>query len=144
MAQVRVTAIPAAEQAAHLESSDPQLAANKKIAYDFWRMVLVARDMDAALIYMDENYIQHNPTIPTGRETFMNFFGRMPSNEPLEHIEGLVEIVAEGDLVVMSFLRENENPNEPGETYTTTWFDMFRVINGKIGEHWDYGLLQAR
>ena len=21
--------------------------------------------------------------------------------------------------------------------YTTTWFDMFRIENGKIAEHWD-------
>jgi predicted SnoaL-like aldol condensation-catalyzing enzyme len=25
----------------------------------------------------------------------------------------------------------------PERTYTTTWFDMFRVVDGKIVEHWD-------
>jgi len=24
-----------------------------------------------------------------------------------------------------------------GNPYTTTWFDMWRVVNGKADEHWD-------
>ena len=139
LAQVRVEAHP--NQRALLQSSDPTLAANKRLAYDFWRYVLVARDMDKALEYMDENYIQHNPTIPTGRATFMQFFGRMPKQEVKETIDGLVEMIAERDLVSMFFQRECADPRNPGRTYTTTWFDMFRVINGKIGEHWDYGTI---
>ena len=30
------------------------------------------------------------------------------------------------------------DPGRPaGETYTTTWFDMYRFVNGKADEHWD-------
>ena len=54
-------------------------------------------------------------------------------------IDGLVAIVAEGDLVTMSFVRECQDPRNEGGTYTTTWFDMFRVTDGMITEHWDYG-----
>ena len=25
----------------------------------------------------------------------------------------------------------------PGKKYTSTWFDMLRVENGKVAEHWD-------
>jgi predicted SnoaL-like aldol condensation-catalyzing enzyme len=52
-----------------------------------------------------------------------------------------VAIVAENDLVSMSFRRECKDPRNPGATYTTTWFDMFRVEDGKIAEHWDYGTI---
>ena len=138
-AQVAVEEHP--NQRAMLESDESVLEANKTLAYDFWRYVLVARDMEKAVEYMDENYIQHNPTIPTGRATFMQFFGGQPSRAVNDTIDGLVAIVAEGDLVSMSFRRECADPRNPGETYTTTWFDMFRVINGKIGEHWDYGTI---
>jgi hypothetical protein len=34
-------------------------------------------------------------------------------------------------------VREYDDPGIPGETYTTTWFDMFRIADGKIVEHWD-------
>jgi predicted SnoaL-like aldol condensation-catalyzing enzyme len=62
-----------------------------------------------------------------------------------ERLSGkLVAIVAEGDLVVLSFVRELDDPNKPGEKYTSTWFDMFRVENNKVAEHWDYGTLRAR
>lgn len=137
LAQVPVMEHP--NQGALLESDDPELAANKRLAYDFWRHVLVARDMEKAVEYMDEDYIQHNPMIPTGRQTFMDFFGRMPKQEVQETIDGLVTMIAEGDLVSMSFKRECQDPRNPGSTYTTTWFDMFRVEDGKIAEHWDYG-----
>ena len=139
VAQVRVEPHPNQRQL--LESEDSELAANKRLAYDFWRHVLVARDMDKAVEYMDENYIQHNPMIATGRATFMQFFGTMPKRPVQDTIDGLVEIVAERDLVAMSFRRECADPRNPGRTYTTTWFDMFRVIDGKIGEHWDYGTI---
>jgi predicted SnoaL-like aldol condensation-catalyzing enzyme len=130
-------------QQALLQSADPQLAANKRLAYDFWRHVLVARDMDKALEYMAPDYMQHNPTIPTGRDTFIGFFGRLPSIEVSDTIDGLVSIVAENDLVSMAFKRECQDPRNPGQTYTTTWFDMFRVEDGQIAEHWDYGTIRG-
>ncbi len=143
-AQVPVTVIPPAEQEAWLQSDDPQLAANKRIAFDLWRRAIVAADMDAARELMAEDYIQHNPNIPTGRAPFIGFFGQRPQTEALDHIPDLVAIMAEGDLVTMAFLREFENPNAPGQTYTTTWFDMFRIENGRVAEHWDYGTIAPR
>ena len=40
--------VPAPDQAALLKSKDPKLAANKKLAYDFFRVVLRARHLDQA------------------------------------------------------------------------------------------------
>ena len=48
-------------------------------------------------------------------------------------------MVAEGDLVVLGFRRTLPDLQNEGQTYTTTWFDMLRIENGKIAEHWDYG-----
>ena len=50
-------------------------------------------------------------------------------------IDRLISIVAERDLVVLALVREGMDKD--GKPYTTTWFDMFRVANGKIVEHWD-------
>jgi predicted SnoaL-like aldol condensation-catalyzing enzyme len=122
-----------------LLSDDPQLAANKKLVFDFWREVLEARHVDRAPQYLAESYIQHNPNVATGRAAFMEFFGQSPPQPIKETIDDLVWIVAEGDVVVVAVRRELPDLAREGQTYTTTWFDMFRIADGKIVEHWDYG-----
>jgi predicted SnoaL-like aldol condensation-catalyzing enzyme len=126
-------------QAELLPSAERSLAANKRLVYDFWREVLQAHHVERAPEYLAESYIQHNPNVPTGRAAFMEFFGRLP-REPVETtIDDLVSIVAERDLVILAFRRELPDLENEGQTYTTTWFDMFRIDAGKIVEHWDYG-----
>jgi predicted SnoaL-like aldol condensation-catalyzing enzyme len=86
--------------------------------------------------------MQHNPNVPTGRAAFMKFFGQFPKQPVKPTIDDLVSMVAEGDLVVLGFRRTLPDLQNEGQTYTTTWFDMFRLENGKIAEHWDYGTKQ--
>ena len=47
-----------------------------------------------------------------------------------------MSIVAERDIVILAFAKQHAGPNDPSQHYTTTWFDMFRVADGKIVEHW--------
>jgi predicted SnoaL-like aldol condensation-catalyzing enzyme len=39
--------------------------------------------------------------------------------------------------VTLSFVDELPDPKNKNVKYTTTWFDMFRIQDGKIAEHWD-------
>lgn len=133
-----VPVTPAPDQPALLKSKDPKLAANKKLCYDFFRIVLRARHLDDADKYMKADYIQHNPNADTGIEGFKAYFRKLGGPLPVEDtLDGLVAIQAEGNYVTLSFVREYDNPMHKGEKYTTTWFDMFRLDNGKIAEHWD-------
>lgn len=136
-AQVAVQADSSHEQL--LASPDAHLAANKRLVYDFWREVLEAGHMELAEKYMTESYIQHNPNVPTGRAGFVELFAKLSKPKPIEPMvkAPLVAIVAEGDLVVLSFVSKHQDPKDATKTYTTTWFDMFRVQGGKIAEHWD-------
>ncbi len=135
-AQVPVT--PAASPDALLASADPALAANKKLVADFWREVLEGGHLELADKYLAEGYIQHNPNVPTGRAGFVAFFGRFAKAKPIQPriAAPLVSIVAERDLVILSFVQDSKDPKD-GSKKTTTWFDMFRVENGRIAEHWD-------
>jgi predicted SnoaL-like aldol condensation-catalyzing enzyme len=45
--------------------------------------------------------------------------------------------VAEGDYVIVVTPREMKDPKDPSKTYTTSWFDMWRFVDGKADEHWD-------
>ena len=136
-AQVPVTAAP--DHAALLASADPQLAKNKRLVYDFWREVFEAGHLELADRYLAKGYIQHNPMVPTGRAAFVEFFGKFKKPQAISDkvAAPLVAITAEGDRVVLSFVQEAADPKDASKKYTTTWFDMFRVENGKIAEHWD-------
>lgn len=141
LAQVRVEAHP--NQHVLLTSDDPQLAANKKLVYDFYRNVIVAHQVETADEFMAEDYIQHAPMIATGRAPFVDFFSKLPKKPVPDEIDGLVAIIAEGDLVSVFLRRECRDPFSPDKTYTSTWYDMFRVNNGLVVEHWDYAHLTA-
>jgi len=132
----------AQSQKSMLYSKDSKLAKNKKIVYDFWRSVLEGGHLELAPQYMLETYIQHNPNVPTGRQGFIDFFSKFAKARPIvDTIQGpLIAIVAEGDRVILSFKAVHPDPKEPGKTYTTTSFEMLRVENGKVAEHWDSAL----
>lgn len=131
----------AKDQPALLKSIDEQLATNKKLVFDYWREVLQARDLSKAEQYMSSDFREHNPTVPTGLAGFLNYFKPIFTSPRAVKptIDNLVDIVAERDIVILVLREELDDPKEPGKKYTTTWFDMFRVTNGKISEHWDYG-----
>ena len=122
-----------------LQSKDPALARNKRLVYDFWREVIEAGHLDLAEKYLTERYIQHNPLVPTGRKGFVEFFSKLRTPTPIEPRvkTPIVAILAEGDLVVISFLRELPEPKNPSKKYTSSSFDMFRIDKGRIAEHWD-------
>jgi predicted SnoaL-like aldol condensation-catalyzing enzyme len=132
--------VPGKDQAAMLKSSDPKLAANKKLVYDFFRIVLRGFRVDEADKYMAVDYIQHNPNAETGIAGFKAYFNAIKPKQlpPIPAtLDDLVAIQAEGDYVTLSFVKEYDDPSAPGKKYTTTWFDMLRVVNGKLVEHWD-------
>ena len=129
---------PAPDQQRLLASADPRLAANKKLAYDFWREVVQARDSERATAYLAESFVQHDPTVSNGRAAFARSLGG-PKQPAKQTVDELVSLVAEGDLVVLGFRRVLPDLAEEGQTYSTTWFEMLRIADGKIAEHWNYG-----
>ena len=134
-----VTAIAPALQSQLLQSPAPQLAANKKLVFDFWREVIDAGQLDKAATYLTEGYIQHNPNIADGRAAFVAYFAQFSKPSPVQSQISLplVNIIAEGPYVTLVFVQTLPDKTNPGKTYTTTAFDLFRIADGKIAEHWD-------
>jgi predicted SnoaL-like aldol condensation-catalyzing enzyme len=131
--------VPRGDQKTLLKSSEAKLAANKKLVYDCWREVLEGGHLELVDKYLAETYMQHNPNVPTGKKGFIELFSKFAKPQPIvDTIKApVVDIVAEGDMVVISFAAKLPEPTDSSKTYTTTWFDMFRVENGKLAEHWD-------
>lgn len=119
---------------------DPKLHANKQVVLHIVRDLLEANHWSDAPKYISERYIQHNPNVGSGLEPVMKYFGsRTPGAIPDRHgwKTKVVAVLAQDDLVVVAFAREHPDPRTSGKTYTTTWFDMWRIKDGKADEHWD-------
>ncbi len=144
-AALPVVPVAPAKQKELLKSQDPKLAVNKKIAYDFFRIVLQGRRLELADQFMTNDYMQHNPNAETGMAGFKAYFSALPGGpQPIpETLAGLVSIQAEGDYVTLAFVREYDDPAGAGKKYTTTWFDMLRIVDGKVVEHWDSAMKGA-
>ncbi len=135
-AQLPVAVHP--KQTELLPSADTQLAANKRLAFDFWREVIQARHVDKAGAYVADTYVEHDPTGGNGRAAFIAAVGHRPPEPVKAMLDDLVSIVAERDLVVLAFRRVLPDLEHEGQTYTTTSFEMLRIVGGKIVEHWNY------
>jgi predicted SnoaL-like aldol condensation-catalyzing enzyme len=128
-------------------SPDPKLHRNKQATMHIVRDLLEAGRWNEAPQWLTERYIQHNPCCANGRQTVMDFFGSRGTPQPVPAKNSwrtqVVSVVAEGDLVTVALARECVDPRTPGKTFTTTWFDMWRFVDGKADEHWDYGTIAA-
>ena len=122
-------------------SSDAKFNTNKQAAYHIVRDLLEAGHWDLADKYLTERYIQHNPNAASGRAGVVQYFTEVRKVKPVPIPEKMktkvVSVVAEGDLVVVAYVRELKDTNDSSTSYTTTWFDMWRFKDGKADEHWD-------
>lgn len=136
----------AADPDALFHSADPKLNANKQAAYLIIKELIDAGHWERADRYLTERYIQHNPLAKSGRAGVVDFFTKVlkvqPKPIPEKMTSKVVAVTAEGDLVMVAFVRELKDPKDPSKTYTTTWFDMWRFKDGKADEHWDAAMKQ--
>lgn len=137
--------VGASDPDALFTSPDPRLHANKQVVYRILKDVVEAGHWELAKNYMTERYTQHNPAVPTGRDAAVKFFTEVVKIKPKPIAPKLkmkvVSVVAEGDYVVIAVPRELPDPKDPGKKYTTTFFDMWRMKDGKADEHWDAAIL---
>jgi predicted SnoaL-like aldol condensation-catalyzing enzyme len=111
-------------------------ARNKALVRDFYTTVVIGRDVDAAPRFLRADYIQHNPQVPTGLRGFMDAFrARFAQKLPSDYKRELLNVIAEDDMVVI-YVRQTWT-SQDGQHHQALGFDMFRVQEGKIAEHWD-------
>ena len=135
-----MTATPpqvAQDHEALLASPDPTLAGNKRLVYDMYRIVLQAGLWQRAGEFIREDYVQHNPNAGQGLAGVQDYIRKTRPERPIEaRLElPLIDLIAEGDRVMTAFVRPEKDA--AGETYYSTWFDLYRIEDGKIAEHWD-------
>ena len=112
---------------------------NQEIATKEMKDILQYGHIEVANEVMAPGYIQHNPNVPGGRDGFLKFFGPRAKPEPIkeEWKNKPALILTSGNLVFFMQEREGKDPADPSKTYKFNTFDLLRVENGMIQEHWD-------
>jgi predicted SnoaL-like aldol condensation-catalyzing enzyme len=112
---------------------------NQEIATVEMKDILQYGHLELADKVMAPGYLQHNPNVPTGRDGFKGFFARFAKPEPIkpEWKRPPALILTSGDIVFYLINNEAPDPADPSKKYTYNWFDMLRVKDGMIVEHWD-------
>lgn len=105
---------------------------NKNIVKEFIEKVLLNHEMDQVAIYINPtNYIQHNPAVADGLEGFGAAMQYFAENGLVMEYTKLHKVLGQGNFV----LTMSEGKFGKGEH--TAFYDLFRLENGQIVEHWD-------
>jgi predicted SnoaL-like aldol condensation-catalyzing enzyme len=106
-------------------------AANRETVAGFLQTVLIDGELGKVTRYISqETYLQHNPLVADGLEGFGAAVAEMARHGVFMKYAKVHRIVAEGNFVLSH--SEGEFASKP-----TQFFDLFRVLDGLIVEHWD-------
>lgn len=110
---------------------EDKTAENRAVVENFVKDVLMGQNPEKLTSYFEgDNYIQHNPYIGDG----LSGLGKALEEWDKQGITMVYDevhlVVAEGNFVL------TVNEGTLGGTHTS-FYDLFRVENGKIAEHWD-------
>lgn len=105
--------------------------ANKTIVSNFINSVFVNGEMDKLTNYFDgDTYTQHNPSIGDGLSGLGKALEAMAKQGVSMIYTKNHKVLGEGNMVLA--ISEGTFAGQP-----TSFYDLFRIENGKITEHWD-------
>ena len=104
---------------------------NKILVKDFVKEILINGKFKKLSKYFNGNeYIQHNPQISDGLSGLMQALENLASQGIMIKYEKIHRVLGEGNFVLV--VSEGKFGKK-----STSFYDLFRVENGKIKEHWD-------
>ncbi|MDY0989391.1 nuclear transport factor 2 family protein [Flavobacterium sp. CFBP9031] len=105
--------------------------ANKALVRNFVDDILVNGKMDKLAGYFDgDNYIQHNPNIPDQLSGLGATLEELAKQGIFLKYDKIHRVLGEGNFVLVV------SEGHFGKSHNS-FYDLFRVENGKIAEHWD-------
>ena len=103
---------------------------NKKLVEGFYSDVLKGGDLSKIDLYLNpKQYIQHNPQATDGVEAFTGFM-KFAKEKNFFKINKIHKVFAEGNFVLVQSAGQMLGKD-------AAFYDLFRIENGKIVEHWD-------
>lgn len=124
------TQLDGATQVADLDKTD----ANKKVVANFANEVLINHKMNNITTFINPaKYIQHNSQVADGLDGFGAAMKAMQEHGIVMIYDKVHKILGEGNFVLM--ISEGKFGANGGQA--TSFYDLFRLENGQIVEHWD-------
>lgn len=106
--------------------------ANKQVVTDFITNVLLNGQMDKVTTYINPTkYAQHNPAVADGLEGFGAAMKYFADNGLVMEYKKLHKVLGQGNFVLAI------SEGKFGKGDQTSFYDLFRLENGQIVEHWD-------
>lgn len=107
-------------------------AANKALVKDFVTTVLMKGESDNITAYINpQQYLQHNSSVADGLDGLGAALQYFAENNLIMQYDKMHQILGEGNFV----LTISEGKFGTGDH--VAYYDLFRIDNGKIVEHWD-------
>ncbi|PZG22098.1 nuclear transport factor 2 family protein [Nonomuraea aridisoli] len=105
-----------------------ETARNKAVAVHAFNE-FAAGNLDVLRTTLRDDFIEHSPGNPSGREAFIAFVAQAPVARARL---ALKRVIAEGDYVVMHYhMTTDDAPRGVAVV------DIWRLVDGQIAEHWD-------
>lgn len=106
--------------------------ANKNTVKEFIEKVLLNHEMDKLTTYINTtNYQQHNPAVADGLDGFGAAMKYFAENGLVMEYTKLHKILGQGNFVL------SMSEGKFGQGDHTAYYDLFRLEDGQIVEHWD-------
>lgn len=108
--------------------------ANKAVVKGFIKDVLIDGKTETVTSYVSaETYIQHNSAVADGLDGLGEALAYFAANDMVMIYDETHKILGEGNFVLA--MSEGKFGPAPGEH--VAYYDLFRLADGKIVEHWD-------
>ena len=106
--------------------------ANKQVVKNLIEGVFMKGEMDKIATFINPtNYVQHNPSVPDGLEGLGNAMKAMAEKGLFMKYTKIHKVLGQGNFVLTM------SEGTFGNDTPTAYYDLFRLENGQVVEHWD-------
>lgn len=107
------------------------LIQNKKLVQTFYQQIIAKRDTSNISTLIAENYIQHNPSLKTGRQGVVEAVEQLKQFPTPQNQSSPIKRMIADDSRVFVHLEVEFGPQKLAVA------DIFRIEDGILAEHWD-------
>ena len=112
---------------------------NKKVVFDFYRLVVEPRNADLVEVYFADTFVEHDGDLKgtDGVVKMLKALGPAASEDVGPGLKNPPAfIMAEGDLVTWLFKQNVPDPKDKSKTVERFSLEVYRIKDRKIAEHW--------